>query len=54
MKKLIGKVTEEGLRWIERHVEKYIMCDIDEEVDYGILIYFTKIKERISNKITYL
>ena len=31
--KRIGKVTEEGLRWIERHVEKYIMCDIDIKTD---------------------
>ena len=30
-----------------REIERYIMCDIDEEVDYGILIYFTKIKNRV-------
>lgn len=30
-----------------REIQRYIMCDVDEEEDFGILIYFTKIKENL-------
>ena len=30
-----------------REIERYIMCDVDEEEDFGILIYFTKIKDNL-------
>lgn len=26
--RIIGKVTEEGLKWIEEHVQNYIICDV--------------------------
>ena len=29
----IGQITENGLKWIEEHVEKYIICDVDIKTD---------------------
>ena len=27
--RIIGQITEEGLKWIAEHVETYIICDVD-------------------------
>ena len=29
----IGQITENGLKWIEEHVEEYIICDVDIKTD---------------------
>lgn len=37
-----------------REIERYIMCDVDQEEDIGLLIYFTKIKDRLVVSTTYV
>ena len=31
--RIIGQITEEGLKWIAEHVETYIICDVDIKTD---------------------
>ena len=56
VKESISKLEDAGMRKAYndtlttpsgREIERYIMCDVDAEEDFGILIYFTKIKDRM-------
>ena len=37
-----------------REIERYIFCDVDQPEDIGILIYFTKVKDKLVVSSTYV